>query len=126
MKFLFNPKSVLLLLISTGVYANDCSKIYVGNLSFNTSEIEIFDLFDQYGQVTEVNMITDKDTGRFRGFAFVKFADCNTATAAVEGLDGRDFWGRSLRVSIALPRDQRPSNKGGKPHRNYNNTGERW
>ncbi len=79
-------------------------KLYVGNLSFNTTEDELRDLFGQYGPTDSVAVITDRETGRSRGFGFVEFADANGADAAMSALDGKDFGGRNLRVNEALDR----------------------
>lgn len=79
-------------------------KLYVGNLSFNTSEGDLRELFEQYGTTDSVAVITDRETGRSRGFGFVEFADASGADAAISGLDGKDFGGRSLRVNEALDR----------------------
>jgi RNA recognition motif-containing protein len=88
-------------------------KIYVGNLSFNATEDEVRELFAAYGEVTSVAMITDRDTGRFRGFSFVEMADAG-ADAAIQALDGKDLDGRSLRVNEARPReDSGGGNRGG-------------
>lgn len=80
--------------------------IYVGNLPYQASEEEIRDLFAQYGEVHSVKMITDRETGRPRGFGFVDMGDAD-ADAAIEALDGRDFGGRSLRVNQARERAPR-------------------
>jgi len=77
--------------------------IYVGNLSFNTTESEVRTLFEEFGAVHEVKMITDRGTGRFRGFGFVEMDD-DEADAAISKLDGVDFSGRTLRVNEARER----------------------
>lgn len=77
--------------------------IYVGNLSFNTTESEVRTLFEEFGTVHEVKMITDRGTGRFRGFGFVEMDD-KEADAAISKLDGVDFSGRTLRVNEARER----------------------
>lgn len=77
--------------------------IYVGNLSFNTTESEVRTLFEEFGTVQEVKMITDRGTGRFRGFGFVEMDD-KEADAAISKLDGMDFSGRTLRVNEARER----------------------
>ena len=79
-------------------------KLYVGNLSFNTTEGDLRELFEQYGTTDSVAVITDRDTGRSRGFGFVEFADATGADAAMSALDGKDFGGRNLRVNEALDR----------------------
>ncbi len=82
-------------------------KLFVGNLPFRVSEDEIRDLFEEYGEVHSVALITDRDTGRPRGFGFVEMEDAE-ADAAVDALDGTDLGGRPLRVNEARPREERP------------------
>jgi RNA recognition motif-containing protein len=79
-------------------------KLYVGNLSFSTTEDELRELFEQYGSTESVAVITDRETGRSRGFGFVEFEDAASAEAAVSALDGKEFGDRSLRVNEALDR----------------------
>ncbi len=78
-------------------------KMYVGNLPFNSTEEDIQNLFSQFGEVESVNLITDRETGRSRGFAFVEMPK-NGAEKAIQNLDGTDFDGRSLKVNEARPR----------------------
>ncbi len=78
-------------------------KIYVGNLSFDASESEIRELFENHGSVHTVDLITDRDTGRSRGFAFVEMED-DDATAAIAALNGTEAGGRTLKVNEAKPR----------------------
>lgn len=82
--------------------------IYVGNLAFSTTESEVRTLFEEFGTVHEVKMITDRGTGRFRGFGFVEMDD-EEANAAISKLDGVDFSGRTLRVNEAR---ERPAGRG--------------
>ena len=89
------------------------TKLYVGNLSFNTSEEEVRDIFSQYGNVTESTLIIDKLTGRSRGFAFVSYDSPAAAEEAISKLDGQDVGGRRLTVNIARPKEDRPSFGGG-------------
>jgi len=89
------------------------TKLYVGNLSFNTSEEEVRDIFSQYGNVIESTLIIDKLTGRSRGFAFVSYDSEAAAEAAIAKLDGQDVGGRRLTVNIARPKEDRPSFGGG-------------
>lgn len=77
--------------------------IYVGNLAFSTTESEVRTLFEEFGTVHEVKMITDRGTGRFRGFGFVEMDD-EEGDAAISKLDGVDFSGRTLRVNEARER----------------------
>ena len=81
--------------------------IYIGNLPFSTDEAEVKGLFEAYGSVNSVNLITDRDTGRLRGFGFVEMDDADAAKA-IESLDGQDFGGRSLKVNEARERQERP------------------
>jgi len=81
-------------------------KIYVGNLAFSTTEDSLRDLFAQHGQVESASIITDRDTGRPRGFAFVEM-DPSGADAAIEALDQTEFEGRKLTVNMAKPREPR-------------------
>ncbi|MEM6912316.1 MAG: RNA-binding protein [Verrucomicrobiota bacterium] len=82
-------------------------KMYVGNLPFQTTQDELEDAFGEYGEVTDVHMPTDRDTGRPRGFAFVTMDSKQAMEAAIEGLDGQDFGGRNLRVNEARPKEDR-------------------
>ena len=81
-------------------------QIYVGNLPYRSSEDEVRDLFAQYGEVSSVKLITDRETGRPRGFGFVEMED-NEALAAIEALDGQEFDSRVLKVNEARPREPR-------------------
>ena len=79
-------------------------KIYVGNLPFTSSEDEIQDLFAQHGAVHSVKLITDRDTGRPRGFGFVEMANSSEAKEAIDELDGADLKGRNMKVNQARER----------------------
>lgn len=81
------------------------NKLYVGNLNFQTQEQELRDLFAQHGEVLSSNVITDRDTGRSRGFGFVEMGSEDEARAAERALDGQDFDGRQLKVNEAKPRN---------------------
>ncbi|MGE9271180.1 MAG: RNA recognition motif domain-containing protein [Verrucomicrobiales bacterium] len=87
--------------------------IYVGNLPYSATEEEVAEAFAAYGPVERVKIITDRETGRPRGFAFVTLADSAKVAEAAEALDGADLGGRSLRVNPAEPRAPRPSGGGG-------------
>jgi RNA recognition motif-containing protein len=76
-------------------------KLYVGNLPFTSTEDELRELFGRHGTVDSVNVITDRETGRPRGFAFVEMAEPSAATDAIRALDGTQFGGRSLKVNEA-------------------------
>ncbi len=80
--------------------------IYVGNLPWAATEDEVRAAFEQYGAVSSVNLISDRETGRPRGFGFVEMED--GAEEAIEALDGSQFGGRTLKVNIARPREPRP------------------
>ncbi len=80
------------------------SKLYVGNLSFQTQEVDLRDHFSQYGEVVSANIITDRDTGRSRGFAFVEMSTEEEAQNAASALNGQDLDGRQLKVNEAKPR----------------------
>ncbi len=81
--------------------------IYVGNLPFNATETDIRELFEPFGEVTSVSLITDRETGRPRGFGFVEMASSSEGNAAIEALNGREISGRSLRINEARPREER-------------------
>ena len=81
-------------------------KIYVGNCSFDVTEQQLRDVFATFGEVNSVDVITDRDTGRPRGFAFVEMADSSSAQAAIRGLNGTDLGGRTLNVNEAKPRTE--------------------
>ncbi len=84
--------------------------LYVGNLPFKATEDEIRGLFAQYGEVQSVKLVTDRETGRPRGFGFVEMED-NGAMAAIEALDGKEFGGRNLKVNEARERQERPARR---------------
>jgi uncharacterized membrane protein YgcG len=88
-------------------------KLFVGNLPFSATENEIRDAFEAHGEVSDVAVITDRETGRPRGFAFVEMSDSGQANAAIEALNGQDFGGRSINVNEARPREDRPRGGGG-------------
>ena len=80
---------------------------YVGNISYNSSEDDLRDLFGRYGEVVDVRIITDRDSGRSKGFGFVEMSDDDQAKEAIEALDSKDFMGRDIRVNEARPREPR-------------------
>jgi len=84
------------------------SKLYVGNLSFQTTEAELRSHFEQFGAVTDIYVAMDKFTGRPRGFAFVTMGTPDEAKVAIEKTNGVDFGGRSLQVNEARPKEDRP------------------
>lgn len=83
-------------------------KLYVGNLSFETTENDLQDMFEKHGKVTEVALMMDRTTGRSRGFAFVTMGDAASGTAAISDLNGKEVQGRTLTVNEARPREDRP------------------
>ena len=80
------------------------ANIFVGNLSFDTSNSRLEGLFTEYGEVTSAQVITDRDTGRSRGFGFVEMSSSDQADRAISDLNGREVDGRQLKVNIAKPR----------------------
>src|SRR5207244_11215423 len=89
-------------------------KLYVGNLSFETTENDLQDLFEQHGTVNEVHLMMDRMTGKSRGFAFVTMNDNAQANAATSALNGHELNGRTLTVNEARPREERPRSYGGR------------
>ena len=89
--------------------------MYVGNLSFQATEDQVRDLFAEYGEVESIAWITDRDTGRFRGFCFIEM-ETAAANAAMAALDGREIDERNIRVNEAKPREDRSG--GGSNRRN--------
>ncbi len=79
-------------------------RIYIGNIPFSATEEELREIFGRHGTVTGVDLITDRETGRPRGFAFVEMEDAAAADAAIEAVDGSDLGGRNLRVNEAQER----------------------
>ncbi len=86
--------------------------IYVGNLSFEATEDEIRGLFEEHGEVLKVNLVTDRDTGRPRGFGFVEMADADKGRTAIEQVNGRELGGRTMTVNEAKPRAARSGGGG--------------
>ena len=87
--------------------------LFVGNMSFQTTESDLRALFEPFGQITRVHIATDRETGRARGFAFVEMANDAEAAKAIAGLDGKEVGGRNLKVNEARPREERSGPKGG-------------
>ncbi|HET7453385.1 MAG TPA: RNA-binding protein [Thermoanaerobaculia bacterium] len=81
-------------------------KLYVGNLSYSTTEDDLRDAFAAYGQPDSVKIIMDRDSGRSKGFGFVEFSDDQQARAAMAALNGKEFGGRALTVNEARPREE--------------------
>ena len=82
-------------------------RIYVGNLPFSSTSQDVQELFEQYGAVTEVHLVTDRQTGQPRGFGFVQMDDDEAAEKAISELNNKDFQGRNLKVNEARPRENR-------------------
>ena len=89
------------------------TNIYVGNLSFNAGDDDVRSAFEQFGEVTSVNIIMDRETGRSRGFAFVEMANGDNASEAIENLNGAAICGRNVTVNEARPREKRGGGGGG-------------
>lgn len=89
------------------------SRLFVGNLAYQTMDNDLQDYFSQAGVVTSVNVMLDKFTGKSRGFAFVEMGSSEEANKAVEMFHGKEFQGRQLTVNIARPREDRPPRGGG-------------
>jgi len=89
------------------------NKLFVGNLSFNTTENDLQDAFAAHGTVVEANLMTDRTTGRPRGFGFVTMSTEAEAQSAVAAMNGKSVDGRALTVNIARPREERPPGGGG-------------
>jgi RNA recognition motif-containing protein len=81
--------------------------IFVGNLAYSTTDHDLRQLFEPYGAVDKINVITDRDTGRSKGFGFVEMPDSAAAQAAMQGLNGKEHDGRALTVNEAKPREPR-------------------
>lgn len=92
------------------------NKLFVGNLSFQTTENDLQDAFGAHGHVVEVNLMTDRSTGRSRGFAFVTMSTDAEAQAAIEALHGASLDGRPLTVNVARPREERSGGGGRRPY----------
>jgi len=96
-----------------GVKYHMNNKLFVGNVSFGTSESQLEDAFAEFGSVVEANLLMDRETGRPRGFGFVTMGTEEEAHAAIEGMNGKDVDGRNLTVNIARPREERGGGGGG-------------
>jgi RNA recognition motif-containing protein len=102
------------------------TKLFVGNLSFNTTENDLQEAFAAHGSVVEANLMMDRMTGRSRGFAFVTYSTPEEAQKAIEAMNGAQLDGRALTVNIARPKEERPPGGGGRdrgPRREYGGGG---
>lgn len=88
-------------------------KLYVGNLSYGVTSSQLEEMFSSFGSVQSAQVITDRDTGRSKGFGFVEMGSDQEAQAAIDGLHGREQDGRALTVNEARPREERPGGGGG-------------
>jgi len=82
--------------------------IYVGNISYQTDDSRLVELFSEFGEVASARVINDRETGRSKGFGFVEMSDDNAANSAIEALNEKEIDGRTLRVNEARPREERP------------------
>ena len=90
------------------------NKLFVGNLSFDTTENDLQDTFAAHGTVTEANLMIDRATSRSRGFGFVTMSSAEEAQKAIDALNGREMGGRALTVNVAKPREERPAGGAGR------------
>lgn len=97
--------------------------LYVGNLPHSATEADLRSIFQPHGEVEKVTMVTDRDTGRFRGFAFVEMTDSGEAEKAIAALNGTDMGGRALTVNEARPKADRPRGGGGGGGRRFGGGG---
>ena len=102
-----NPISQLLLVPKGKRYISMSTKLYVGNLAFQTTSQELQELFATAGTVQSASVVEDRDTGRSRGFAFVEMSSQEEATSAIEQFNGKEIGGRALKVNEAKPRENR-------------------
>jgi RNA recognition motif-containing protein len=101
-------------------------KLYVGNLSYETTEDGLRTMFEEHGEVLSVAIITDRETGRSKGFGFIEMAEDSAAQAAQTAIDGMEVEGRNLKVNEARPRENRGGGGGGGGRRGGGGGGGRW
>lgn len=94
------------------------TRIYCGNLPFSTNDDELRGMFEDFGNVNDASIVSDRETGRSRGFGFVDM-DADGAAKAIEALDGKDYKGRNLKVNEARPREERPPQRNNRSSRRY-------
>ena len=102
------------------------TKLYVGNLAFQTTSQELQQLFGQAGTVQSASVVEDRDTGRSRGFAFVEMSTQDEATSAIEQFNGKEIDGRFLKVNEAKPREDRGGGRGGFSNNGGRRSENRW
>jgi RNA recognition motif-containing protein len=102
------------------------TRIYVGNLPYSATNDQLLQLFAPFGEVVEALVVTDRDTGQNKGFAFVTMADETAARAAIAGLQGTQMDGRTIRVDVAQPRQDGGSRGGDRPRRRPDSRERRW
>ena len=102
------------------------TKLFVGNLSFNTTENDLQDAFAAHGTVIEAKLMTDRETGRPRGFGFITMSTPEEAQAAIDALNGRDLDGRALTVNAAKPREERSGGGSGGGRREFSGARNRY
>ena len=108
--------------VSRTVKHHMSNKLFVGNLSFNTTENDLQEAFAAHGQVVEANLMMDRMTGRSRGFAFITYSTPEEAQKAIAAMNGAQLDGRALTVNIARPKEERPPGGGGRdrgPRRDF-------
>jgi len=99
------------------------TKLYVGNLPYTCDDQALGDKFSSFGEITSARVVTDRESGRSKGFGFVEFADASAASRAIEGLNGQDFMGRNINVSEARPQEERRPGGGGGGGRRFGSGG---
>ena len=95
------------------------TKLYVGNLSYDITKTDLQDAFSPHGRVEDVHVVTDRVTGKGRGFAFVTMESKESAQAAITALNGADWQGRAMTVNEARPKEARPAFSGGRENRRF-------
>ncbi|MFT4154171.1 RNA recognition motif domain-containing protein [Parafilimonas sp.] len=100
--------------------------IYVSNLSFNVQDEDLREYFEEYGEVSSAKIITDKFTSRSRGFGFVEMSDDAAAEKAIAELHGASVDGRTISVTVAKPREERPRSNNNSRRSSYSNSNSRW
>ncbi|HKW29279.1 MAG TPA: RNA-binding protein [Verrucomicrobiae bacterium] len=101
------------------------SKLFVGNLSFDTTENDLQDAFAAHGTVMETNLLMDRETGRPRGFGFITMSSAEEAQKAIEAMNGSQLGGRALTVNVAKPREERAGGGGGRREFRVRGSGDR-